>query len=49
MIWAATSPKKAAVSASMSARAAAFSHDYYVASSICEMGMLRVELEDVDE
>lgn len=26
-----------------------FFHDYYVASSICEMGMLRVELEDVDE
>ena len=26
-----------------------FFHDYCVASSICEMGMLRVELEDVDE
>ena len=26
-----------------------FFHDYCVASYICEMGMLRVELEDVDE
>lgn len=42
-------PKKAASIRTTSARAAAFSHDYYVASSICEMGMLRVELEDVDE
>lgn len=26
-----------------------FYHEYYVASSICELGMLRVELEAIDE
>ena len=26
-----------------------FFRDYYVASSVCEMGMLRVELEAIDE
>ena len=26
-----------------------FVRNYYVASSVCEMGMLRVELEAIDE
>ena len=28
---------------------AGFQREYYVASSVCEMGMLRVELEAIDE
>lgn len=38
------------VSGSTTRRAAeASSREFYVASSVCEMGMLRVELEAVDE
>lgn len=30
-------------------RGGGFFHEYYVAASICEMGLLRLELEDINE
>ena len=44
------SRRKASESESMTQRAeAVFFHEFYVASSICEMGMLQLELEEIDE